>query len=74
MLLKHEAQRCGDEAKALPEKTVQTSQSQNFLLQIYIITRQNEILASKIETPNPRNPLAAFDLFAVVGACLLINS
>ena len=37
---------CGDEAKALLEKTVQASQSQNFILQIYIIGRKNEILAT----------------------------
>jgi hypothetical protein len=38
-------QRCGDEAKALLAKTYQTSWSQNFVLQIYIFTRQNEVLA-----------------------------
>ena len=36
---------CGDEAKALLAKTNQTSWSQNFVLQIYIFTRQNEALA-----------------------------
>jgi hypothetical protein len=40
--------RCGDEAKALLAKTNQTSCSQNFVLQIYIFTRQNEVLAGLI--------------------------
>ncbi|ALO17262.1 hypothetical protein L21SP5_03662 [Salinivirga cyanobacteriivorans] len=35
----------GYEAKALLEKTDRTSQSQNFVLQIYIFKRQNEVLA-----------------------------
>ena len=41
----HRLQRCGDEAKALLAKTNQTSWSQNFVLQIYTFTRQNEVLA-----------------------------
>ena len=35
----------GYEAKALLVKTSQTSQSQNFVLQMYIFKRQNEVLA-----------------------------
>ena len=43
----------GYEAKALLVKTSQTSWSQNFVLQIYIYARQNEVLAGLNKTLRP---------------------
>jgi len=50
----HAPERCGDEAKALLGKTNQTSWSQNFVLQIYIFTRQNEVLAGLNKNLEPK--------------------
>mgnify|MGYP006281075571 CR=1 FL=1 len=48
----------GYEAKALLEKTDQTSQSQNFVLQMYDFKRQNEVLAVLKLTSEPTKTYA----------------